>query len=71
MKSQQRGKHLKRKGVKNMTDKQAYKIIGERVKELIKFEQVQKKMLSVANAEGKESAEKYIYNLAIATLIKD
>ena len=54
-----------------MTDKQAYKIIGERVQELIKIKEVQEKMLSIAKAESKEKAEKYVYRLAIATLIKE
>lgn len=52
-----------------MTDKQAYKIIGERVQELIKKPEIQETMLNIANTEGKEKAENYIYRLAIATLI--
>lgn len=51
-----------------MTDNKAYKLIGERAEELTSNTEVQKKMVEIAKAEGKEKAEKFLYNLAIATL---
>jgi len=51
-----------------MTDNEAYKLIGERVEELTKEKEVQKKMVEIANAEGREKAEQFLYRLAIATL---
>lgn len=51
-----------------MTDKEAYKILGDRVTELTKKEEVQKKMLEILHKESKEAAEKWVYSLAIATI---
>ena len=51
-----------------MTDNEAYNLIGERAAELTKRPEIQKKMLEIANAEGKEAAVKWVYLAAIATL---
>ena len=51
-----------------MTNKEAYKLIGERTAEIVKRPEIQKKMLEIANAEGKEAAVKWVYMAAIATL---
>lgn len=51
-----------------MTNNEAYKLIGERANELSKNKEVQKKMVEIAKTEGKEKAEKFLYNLSIATL---
>ena len=51
-----------------MTNTQAFKLIGERAEELTKRADVQKKMVEIAESEGKENAEKYVYTLAMATL---
>ena len=51
-----------------MTNNEAYKLIGERANELSKNTEVQKKMVEIAKSEGKEKAEKFLYDLAIATL---
>ena len=51
-----------------MTNEQAYKLIGERTEELSKNIDVQNKMVEIAQKEGKEEAEKYLYMLAISTL---
>lgn len=51
-----------------MTDKEAYKILGDRVAELTKKEEIQKKMLEILHKKSKEASEKWIYSLAIATL---
>lgn len=51
-----------------MTDKQAYQLIGQRAEELAANITVQAKMVEIAKTDGKESAEKWLYNLAIATL---
>ena len=51
-----------------MTNNEAYKLIGERAEELAKNKEIQNKMVEIAKREGKEKAEKYLYNLAIATL---
>lgn len=51
-----------------MTNKEAYTLIGERANELSEKSEVQKKMVEIAKAQGKEAAEKYLYKLAIATL---
>lgn len=52
-----------------MTDKQAYKIIADRVQELVKRDDVKEKMVNIAKTEGKAKAESFVYKLAIATLI--
>ena len=51
-----------------MTNEQAYKIIGERAIELSKNKDIQNKMVEIAQKEGKEKAEQYLYMLAISTL---
>lgn len=52
-----------------MTDEEAYKLIGERAEELIKRADVQKKMVEIADKEGKAEAEKWLYRAAIAALM--
>ena len=51
-----------------MTNEQAYKLIGDRASELSKNPTVQKKMIEIAQKEGKEKAENYLYILSVATL---
>ena len=51
-----------------MTDNEAYRLIGERAEELTINTEIQKKMVEIARTEGKEKAEKFLYNLAITTL---
>ena len=55
--------------VMDMTNEQAYKMIGERAEGLTNNTEVQKKMVEIANNEGKEKAESFLYKLAIATLV--
>lgn len=53
-----------------MTDKEAYRLIGERTEELAKDSKIQAKMLEmIHNGETKEEVEKKIYMMAIGTLI--
>ena len=52
-----------------MTNKEAYKIIGERAAELVKRPEIKKKMLKIAAKQGKKEAEKFLYLAAIATLM--
>lgn len=58
-----------KKGIETMTNKEAYKLIGERAEELAKRENVKKQMVEIARKEGKEKAEQFLYFTAIATLI--
>lgn len=51
-----------------MNDVQAIRLIGERAEELSRNKDVQNKMLEIARRDGQEAAEKFVYNLAIATL---
>jgi hypothetical protein len=51
-----------------MTNQEAFAMIGERADALAKNPDVQKKMVEIADAQGEESAIKYLYTLAIATL---
>ncbi|MCI5702395.1 MAG: hypothetical protein MR265_00150 [Erysipelotrichaceae bacterium] len=51
-----------------MTDNEAYKLIGKRAEELTKNTDIQNKMVEIAKTDGKEKAEKFLYNLAVATL---
>lgn len=51
-----------------MTDKEAYKLIGERAAELSKRPEIQAKMVEIARTKGKKEAEKYLYMAAIASL---
>ena len=52
-----------------MTHGEAYKLIGERVEELSKRTDVQKKMVEISDKDGKIEAEKWLYRFAIATLM--
>ena len=52
-----------------MTDKEAYKEIGERAEELSKRADVQKKMVEIAVKDGKAESEKWLYMSAIASLM--
>lgn len=52
-----------------MTDEEAYKLIGERAEELAKREDVQNKMVEIAKRKTKAEAEKWLYRVAIATLM--
>lgn len=51
-----------------MTNKEAFKLIGEREKELSKLPDVQKKMLETAKRNGKKAAETLLFGLAVTTL---
>lgn len=51
-----------------MTDKEAYKLIGERAAEIAKRPEIQQKMIEIAGSKGKKEAEKYLYMAAIASL---
>ena len=51
-----------------MTDREAYKLIGERAAEIVKRPEIQAKMIEIAGSEGKKEAEKYLYMTAIASL---
>lgn len=52
-----------------MEEQEAYKVIGDRVRELIERDDVKSKMLEIANEKSKEDAEQFVYRLAIATLM--
>jgi hypothetical protein len=52
----------------SMSNKEAFKLIGERADELAKNQEVQHKMLQIVREKSKEDAEKWLYRLAIATL---
>lgn len=56
--------------VLKMTDLEAYELIGERAEELTKRADVQKKMVEIADNDGKAEAEKWLYMSAIASLIQ-
>uniref|UniRef100_A0AAU8B5H5 Uncharacterized protein n=1 Tax=Dulem virus 39 TaxID=3145757 RepID=A0AAU8B5H5_9CAUD len=51
-----------------MTNEEAFKLIGKRAEELANDAKVQRKAIEIAQSQGKEAGEKYIYMLAIATL---
>lgn len=51
-----------------MTNKETFKLIGEREKELSKLPDVQKKMLETAKRNGKKAAETLLFGLAVTTL---
>lgn len=53
-----------------MTDQEAYKIIGERMQVCADDPQVQSEMVRIAKDEGKEKAEQWLFNFALATLMK-
>lgn len=44
-------------------------MIGKRAEDLAKNADVQDKMIKIASKESKEAAEKFLYMLAIATLL--
>lgn len=46
------------------------KVLGERAEEMAKDTEVQKEMVKIAKANGKEAAEKWLYMLAVASLIQ-
>ena len=52
----------------DMTNKEAFTMIGTRAAELAKKPEVQKKMLQIAKERNKKEAEKWLYMSAIATL---
>lgn len=54
-----------------MTDNEAYAAIGERAEEMAKVPEIQKKMLEIAKTDGKEKAESWLYQMAIASLWAD
>ena len=56
--------------VLKMTDLEAYELIGERAEELTKRADVQKKMVEIADNDGKEEAAKWLEMAAIASLIQ-
>lgn len=58
-----------KKGNETMTNKEAYKLIGERAEELTKEPNIRKQMIEIARKEGKEKAEQFLYFTAIATLV--
>jgi len=51
-----------------MTDKEAFKLIGQRAEELTAKKEIQEKMVALAQEHGKEYAEQWLYRVAIATL---
>ena len=48
-----------------MTDEEAYRLIGERATELSKREDVQKKMVEIANKDGKDEAEQKLKEMEV------
>ncbi|MBQ2177096.1 MAG: hypothetical protein II453_19280 [Alphaproteobacteria bacterium] len=52
-----------------MTNKEAYKLIGERARELTRKPEIQSTMLHLAKEKGEEEATKWLYMAAIATLV--
>lgn len=46
------------------------RVLGERTEEMAKDTEIQKEMIRIAKAESKEAAEKWLYMLAIASLIQ-
>ena len=48
-----------------MTDEEAYRLIGERATELSKREYVQKKMVEIANKDGKAEAEQKLKEMEV------
>lgn len=51
-----------------MTNKEAFKLIGERETELSKLPDVQTKMLETAKNNGKKAAQTLLFRLAVTTL---
>ena len=52
-----------------MTNQEAYKLISERAEELSKNPFVKEKAEKIFKKSGMEEAKRYIFNLAICTLI--
>lgn len=51
-----------------MTNKEAFTLIGQRVEELTAKNEIQEKMVALAQEHSKEYAEQWLYRVAIATL---
>lgn len=51
-----------------MTNKEAFRLIGQRAEELTKKKEIQEKMVALAQEHSKEYAEQWLYRAAIATL---
>ena len=69
LKTLQRGRIGKGGGGMNDFDYMV-KVLGERAEEMAKDTEVQKEMVKIAKVNGKEAAEKWLYMLAIASLIQ-
>lgn len=54
--------------VEALTDEEAIAMIGKRAAEIAEIPQIQKRMVDVANKEGKSMAMRELYMLAISTL---
>ena len=52
-----------------MTNQEAYKLISERAEELSKNPSVKEKAEQIFKKSGMEAVKKYVFNLAICTLI--
>lgn len=52
-----------------MTDREAYRIIGERAAELAELPEVQAQMVKIAREQGTEAAERALYMAAVASLV--
>lgn len=52
-----------------MTDKEAYRLIGEAAEKLAKLPEMQKQMMKIAREKGKEAAEQMLYITAIGALM--
>lgn len=66
MRNQPDGNNL---GGNAMTNQEAYKLISERAEELSKNPFVKEKAEKIFKKSGMEEAKRYIFNLAICTLI--
>lgn len=53
-----------------MTDNEAYKIIGERMQACTENVQVKQEMIKIAEKDGKEAAEHWLFWFAVATLMQ-
>lgn len=51
-----------------MSDKEAYRLIGERAEALAQSPEIQAKMIEIAKEKCKEEAEKWLYMVAVGTL---
>ena len=52
-----------------MKDSEAFEMIAKRVEELVERDDVKVQMVKIANENGKQEAENWVYQLAIATLL--